>query len=111
MAASSRGGASVLVVDDYPGDLVAIEATLAPLGVLLLDVRMPTMDGLATAAALRGFERSSVTPILFITAVDEQALLARAARYTEANETIWIKPIDPNALCNRVQTLVDRWVA
>jgi signal transduction histidine kinase len=82
----------ILVVDDHPPNLVAIRAALGDfegdivearsgteaLGVLLLrevalillDVKMPSMDGFETARMIRSRKRSRYTPIIFITAHD-----------------------------------------
>ena len=90
----------VLVVDDRHDKMLAIEAMLAPLGqrlmragsgeealrqlreadvaVVLLDVHMPLMDGFETARRLREQDRSRQTPIIFLTADDDDAALARA---------------------------------
>jgi CheY-like chemotaxis protein len=86
---SERPG--VLLVDDRPENLLALTAVLEPLdvrlvtagsgeealrallgedfAVVLLDVRMPGMDGYETAEYIRGRERSARTPIIFLTAV------------------------------------------
>src|SRR4029077_2098682 len=90
---ASLAPASVLLVDDDPNKLVALRAVLAPLGqtlveatsgtdalrhllkedfaVILLDVRMPVMDGFETAELIRGRKRSELTPIIFVTALDQ----------------------------------------
>ena len=82
----------ILLVDDDPTKRFALRATLAPLGqnvveaasgpdalrqllrqdfaVILLDVRMPGMDGFETAGLIRQRPRSEVTPIIFVTAFD-----------------------------------------
>jgi PAS domain S-box-containing protein len=82
--------AKVLIVDDEPANLMALEALLDGLGqelvransgeealrrllgqdfaVILLDVRMEGMDGFETAKQIRGRERSRQTPIIFLTA-------------------------------------------
>src|ERR1051326_6923626 len=79
----------ILLVDDTPENLVSIEAALSSLGeelvtassgkealrhllqddfaAILLDVRMPDMDGFETAALIRSRPRSRQTPILFLT--------------------------------------------
>jgi signal transduction histidine kinase/DNA-binding response OmpR family regulator len=85
---------SILVVDDRPDKLIAIEAMLGELGeriviaqggkealrrllnedfaVILLDVNMPGMDGFETAQLIRQRKRSRVTPIIFLTAFGDQ---------------------------------------
>lgn len=81
---------SVLLVDDRPENLLALEAILQPLGetlilansgeealaqvlvcdfaVILLDVAMPGMDGFDTAQQIRRRRKSATTPIIFLTA-------------------------------------------
>lgn len=85
--------ANVLIVDDQPANLLAMEAVLDTLGVnlvraqsgpqalralleqdfaaVLLDVRMPGMDGFEVAREIRSRPRSRFTPILFVTAGDD----------------------------------------
>src|SRR5437588_505138 len=80
----------ILLVDDRPENLIALEATLAPLGqiivpvssgeqalqalledefaVILMDVRMPGMDGFETAAKIKQHVRARDVPIIFLTA-------------------------------------------
>src|SRR5688500_2944766 len=84
--------ANILIVDDHPENLLAIEATLEDLGenlvrassgeealkallnqdfaVILLDVQMAGMDGFETAALIKQREKSRHTPIIFITAIN-----------------------------------------
>jgi CheY-like chemotaxis protein len=45
--------------------------------VILLDVRMPGMDGFETAALIRQRQRSANTPIIFITAFTEEMHVAK----------------------------------
>src|ERR1700694_332897 len=83
---------SILVVDDDPTKRFALKTILAPRGeilveassgadalrqllrqefaVVLLDVRMPIMDGFDTAQLIRQRPRSELTPIIFVTALD-----------------------------------------
>ena len=85
-----NSGINVLLVDDEPANLLALEVVLEPLGAnlvrassgeqalrklqdedfaaILLDVRMPGMDGFEAAKLIRSRPRSRVTPILFVTA-------------------------------------------
>ena len=84
---------SILLVDDRPDKLLALEAILGSLGqkmvraysgrealrallqqdfaVILLDVNMPMMDGFETAEMIRARPRSQQTPIIFFTAMNE----------------------------------------
>src|SRR3982751_1912834 len=86
----------VLAVDDHPGNLAAIEAVLKELGLgavladsgsealkhllerdfscVLLDVRMPGIDGLETAALIRKRDRWKDLPIIFMTSGDPSLL-------------------------------------
>src|SRR3989339_1163984 len=82
--------ANILIVDDHPENLVALEAILGDLGqplikagsgrealrimlkndfaVVLLDIQMPGMDGFETATWIRKRGRSRETPIIFLSA-------------------------------------------
>jgi len=85
---------SVLLVDDRPENLLALEATLKPLkvrlvkarsgeeallhllrqtfAVILLDVQMPRLDGLQTAELIKQREQTRHIPIIFITALSRE---------------------------------------
>src|SRR3974377_1066901 len=85
----------VLVVDDHPGNLLSYEAILESLpatvlrassgeealscllhndvAVILMDVHMPGMNGLETAALIRQREKSQHIPLIFVTANSTQA--------------------------------------
>src|SRR4051812_31987322 len=87
---------NILLVDDQPNNLLTLEATLASLGqnlvtastgrealkrlleddfaLILLDIQMPEMDGLETAALIRERDRSSQTPIIFLTAFERSEM-------------------------------------
>ena len=83
---------NILLVDDNPSNLLALEAILQTpdrnlvrassgeealrflldedAAVILLDVHMPSISGLETAALIRGRERTRSVPIIFLTAYD-----------------------------------------
>jgi signal transduction histidine kinase len=92
--------ADILIVDDDPANLLAMEAALGDLGgrvvrahsgsealrllldrdfaLIMLDVNMPALGGFETARLIRERKRSRHTPIIFVTAYgrDEQDILA-----------------------------------
>jgi CheY-like chemotaxis protein len=120
--------ASVLLVDDQAEGLLALEATLAPLGqrlvtarsgrealrhlltgdfaVILLDVVMPEMDGFETAQLIRERERSRDTPILFLTALS-QGQLPELRAYAVGAVDYLLKPYEPEILRSKVGVFVD----
>src|SRR6478609_7511536 len=128
MAAPLEHTPSVLLVDDRPENLLALEAVLRPLdvtlrsaqsgqhalralldddfAVVLLDVQMPGMDGFETAKFIRGRERSRTTPIIFLTAVSTD--IAQVARGYQAGAVDYVlKPFEPNMLRSKVSVFCD----
>ncbi|HYP14462.1 MAG TPA: ATP-binding protein [Bryobacteraceae bacterium] len=117
----------ILMVDDKPENLVALEAVLDNLGqelikaqsgmaalraclehdfaAILLDVKMPDMDGFETAAMIRERERSCDTPIIFLTALKSEEFLFRGY-YMGAVDYLY-KPIVPEVLRSKVAVFVD----
>jgi len=128
--ASSRP-ASVLLVDDRPANLVALEATLAPLGIrtvtavsgpealrrllaeefalVLLDVQMPGMDGFETATLMKRHPRTAHVPIIFVTAIHREAAHLFTG-YERGAVDYLTKPFDPNILRSKVRVFVDLFV-
>jgi signal transduction histidine kinase len=120
--------ARVLLVDDTPQNLVALEALLSTLhldvvkagsgeealrcllkddfAVILLDVRMPGMDGLQTAELIRRRERSRDTPIIFVTASGRDDDLVTRAYSLGAVDFI-VKPIHRHILRSKVAVFVE----
>lgn len=124
-----EGGSTLLVVDDYPENLISMRALLArqdwqvltassgveALGTLLehevdlvlLDVQMPEMDGFEVARLMRGSQRTRLTPIIFLTA-NEQSQAAVLKGYASGAVDYLFKPFDPQILKPKVQALLDQ---
>ena len=123
---SPRG--TILVVDDEPRNLKAMEALLsgtgcgvetAPSGaealrrilrtdfaLILLDVRMPEMDGFETAGLIRKLKRSRHTPIVFLTAAGEHADWVLRGYGAGAVDYL-VKPVDPEVLKSKVAAFLE----
>src|SRR5690349_24515008 len=120
--------AKILVVDDEPKSLFALQELLSQLGqnlmiaqsgeealrlalkndfaVILLDVRMPGIDGFETARLIRSRERSRLTPIIFLTAAaDEMTSMFRG--YEAGAVDYLMKPVVPEILKSKVSVLVE----
>ena len=120
--------ANILLVDDRPDNLLALETILGDLGqnlvratsgadalrcllkqdfaVILLDVQMPGMDGLETASFIRERQRSTHTPIIFLTAADRNESLVFKGYAAGAIDYLF-KPINPDILKAKVKVFVD----
>jgi PAS domain S-box-containing protein len=130
-SATANAAAAVLLVDDRPANLVALEATLAPLGVrmvtavsgvdalrhlladefalVLLDVQMPGMDGFETADLMKRHPRTAHIPIIFVTAIQRDASHVFAG-YERGGVDYLMKPFDPTILRSKVRVFVDLYV-
>ncbi len=118
----------ILIVDDSPVKLLALDSALTPLGVrlhkaasgrealrlmlthdfavVLLDVNMPGMDGFETAELIRGRDRSAYTPIIFISAIDQsEAHTARGYRLGAVDYVF--SPILPEVIRAKVAVFVE----
>jgi signal transduction histidine kinase/DNA-binding response OmpR family regulator len=118
---------NILVVDDLPEKLLVIETILQGLGqnvvkarsgrealrclldrefaVILLDVHMPDMDGLETAAMIRSRKQSADTPIIFITAFADESHTAQG--YSLGAVDYIFSPVIPEILKTKVGVFVD----
>ena len=124
--------ARILLVDDRPENLLALEAILSSLdqtlvralsgeealrallkedyALILLDAQMPGMDGYETAARIKRRTRTKDVPIIFLTAADtEQRNSYRG--YAAGGADYITKPFDPWILRAKVQVFVDLWAA
>lgn len=117
----------ILLVDDSPENLISLEAALGGLGqdlvlaqsgtealrhlldydfaAILLDVKMPEMDGFQTAELIRSRRRSRHTPILFLTAYKSDEHLFRG--YDLGAVDFLFKPIVPEVLRSKVAVFVE----
>jgi CheY-like chemotaxis protein len=123
--------ARILLVDDRPENLIALEAILSSLNqilvpvrsgeqavqavladeyaVVLLDIMMPGMDGFETATQIKRHARGRDVPIIFLTAVTmrpEQAFQGYAAGAVD----YLAKPFDPWVLKSKVSVFVDLYL-
>jgi signal transduction histidine kinase len=118
----------VLLVDDVPANLLALEAQLEDVGcelvransgeealrkllkreyaVMLLDVQMPQMDGFEVARYARSNAATRDVPIIFLTAMlDTEANVLRG--YGTGAVDVMFKPINAQILRSKVQVFLD----
>jgi len=119
---------SILIVDDSPANLLAVESALSDfagnllkahsgaealrclletdVALILLDVQMPSMDGFQTARLIRERSRTRHTPIIFLTAYDrDQSEVMRA--YQLGAVDFLYKPVVPEILRAKVAVFVE----
>jgi signal transduction histidine kinase len=122
----------ILVVDDDATKRFALRTILAPLdenvveaasgadalrhllrnefAVVLLDVRMPMMDGFETAQLIRQRPRSELTPLIFVTALD-QAETDMGRGYNLGAVDFVFAPVVPAILRAKVTVFVELYRA
>jgi len=130
--ATGRSKVGILVVDDDATKRFALRTILAPLdedvveassgadalrqllrhefAVVLLDVRMPIMDGFETAQLIRQRPRSELTPIIFVTALD-QAETDMGRGYTLGAVDFVFAPVVPSIMRAKVSVFVELYRA
>jgi signal transduction histidine kinase/DNA-binding response OmpR family regulator len=128
LSAREMSKANILIVDDRPDKLLVVQAILEELGqnlytaasgeealrhilardfaLILLDVNMPGLDGLETAALIRSRKRSAHIPIIFITS-DYADELRTAKGYSLGAVDYITSPIVPEVLRAKVKVFVD----
>ena len=119
---------SILLVDDHPENLLALEALLSNLGqnlvraesgiealrlllhhefaLILLDVDMPAINGFETAELIRQRDRSRHTPIIFLTAVNKAEQHVFKGYQLGAVDYL-MKPFVPEVLRSKVIAFVE----
>jgi len=118
----------ILLVDDAPDKLLALEAALTDLGqtvvraesgpealrlvlkrefaVILLDINMPGMDGFETAALIRQRKSSAHTPIIFITSFSTGDIEVYRGYSLGAVDYLFT-PVTPEVLRSKVSVFVE----
>src|SRR5213080_2156645 len=120
--------ANILLVDDRPENLLALESILEPLGqnlvsahsgedalrqllrhdvaVILLDVQMPGLDGFETARLIKQREKTRHVPIIFVTAIskDEEQVFRG---YSAGAVDYVFKPFSPDVLRSKVAVFIE----
>jgi CheY-like chemotaxis protein len=124
--------ARILLVDDRPENLLALEAILGSLdqelvragsgeealrallradfALILLDAHMPGMDGYETATRIKRRMHTKDVPIIFVTAVDMDPKSSYRG-YVVGGADYISKPFDPWMLRAKVQVFIDLWAA
>ncbi|MGK9066771.1 hybrid sensor histidine kinase/response regulator [Stutzerimonas chloritidismutans] len=120
--------ANLLIVDDLPENLLALDALLKAPGLrvhqaesaeqalelllrhefalAILDVQMPGMDGFQLAELMRGTERTKQIPIVFVSAAGRELNYAFKG-YESGAVDFMQKPLDTHAVRSKVSVFVD----
>ena len=124
----SNDTVKILIVDDRPENLHAMQITLAPLGVemltansgnealalmlrhefalVLLDVQMPGMDGFETATLMQNNQATRGVPIIFVTAINKDQQHVFKGYETGAVDYLF-KPVDADILLSKVKVFIN----
>jgi PAS domain S-box-containing protein len=119
---------SILVVDDEPKNLLAVEAVLSVLGgtvvtassgrealrhllardfaLILMDVQMPELDGFQTAAIIRQRDRCRHVPIIFVTAISKATEHVRQGYSLGAVDYVF-KPFEAEILRSKAAVFME----
>ena len=128
MSASPAQKAKILLVDDRPENLLALEAVLEPLeqelirandgqealryllqsefAVILMDVQMPGMNGFELARVIKSREKTRYVPIIFLTAISKEEDFVFEG-YSVGAVDYMSKPFNPDVLRSKVAVFVD----
>ena len=122
--------ARILIVDDLPENLLALDALIRQEGIVvhqaqsadaaltqllqhefalaILDVQMPGMNGFELAELMRGTERTRHIPIVFVSAAGhERDYVFRG--YESGAVDFLHKPLDPHSVRSKVTVFTDLW--
>lgn len=118
---------NILMVDDHPENLLALEAVLTSpnynlisahsgkealkcmlqydFAVILLDVQMPGLNGFDTAKLIKAREKTKNIPIIFITAISQEMEHVHQGYSVGAIDYIF-KPFQPETLKKKIEQFV-----
>jgi CheY-like chemotaxis protein len=129
MSTPSGTGYTVLVVDDNPDLLALVAESLRKLGrftvvtaqdgiqgleryfevqpnCVVIDVKMPGLDGYQLARALRGDPASRATPLVILSALVQER--DRLAGLLSGGDEYLVKPVSPLDLVHTVTRVIER---
>lgn len=118
----------ILIVDDVPANLFALEQTLKPLkaqltraesgeqalskvlredfALILMDVQMPGMDGFETVELMRDYEETKNIPVIFVTAISKEEQFISQGYNSGAVDYLF-KPINTTILLSKVNVFLE----
>ncbi|MBL4867003.1 MAG: EAL domain-containing protein [Pseudomonadales bacterium] len=121
---------SILVVDDRESNRRALQTTLSPLNVeiieadsgeaalrevlhhsfsvILMDVNMLGLNGCETAEIIANYQKDNVVPIIFLTAKDHYSESSKL--YTDGVVDYIVKPYDPEVLLAKVRVFIQLYI-
>src|SRR5712664_4052873 len=127
----SSESVNLLLVDDRPENLLALEAILEPVGqsliransgpealkqvlasefaAILLDVQMPGMNGFEVAEIIKSRERSRTIPIIFLSAINKEDAYVFKGYSMGAVDYVF-KPFNPDVLRSKVAVFVELFI-
>jgi PAS domain S-box-containing protein len=128
MTSANDERVNILLVDDQPNNLLALESILGEMeqnlvraesgraalralldqefAVILLDVQMPDLDGFETASLIRQRNKSRDTPIIFLTAINQSEMHVYRGYELGAVDYIF-KPLNADVLRAKVSVFVE----
>src|SRR5262245_23303139 len=118
----------ILIADEDPRNVIALDAMLAApdrevvqarsgwealsrarqndFAVVILDLRVPGLDGVQVAARMKADHRTSRIPVIFITAYDHHELQFASGHVAGAIDYVF-RPVNPKVLRSKVDILID----
>ena len=120
---------NVLIVDDFEPNLLVLESLLEDIHVnilkatngndalrivlkekidlILLDVKLPDINGYEVARLIRGHKRNKHLPIIFLSGLADQGYTEFLEKYPE-NVDFFQKPFDGDDVKNQVNHYIDK---